>query len=317
MDTLLYIVGCLPLAMPALIIYRYLRISPAIAEASIKEETPIPARQVDFRLLLPFVFAIYAVGGLMYSVIGQISTPPGGLWYIYSLIPYIIFLLVAGPLGDNYGRRLNGLIGAILVGIGFMLIGLFRGVPQYLAAQTLLVGGYAFLDTFSWVIAADVTSRNKIPLYYGIILSANILAILTGVLLGGKIGMLVSGSEVLTVSLAGLFSFISLVFIFRLGETLPQGQAEATVQQAISIEELAEKTGLTHREADIGKLLIAGKTTPEILEDLAIAPDTLKTHLRNIYRKVGAKNRLDFTLRVMKGTRPAEGPHAADSNTDS
>ncbi len=316
MNVLLYIIGCLPLAMPVLIIYRYLKISPTVTEATVNEDTVLPYVKVGLRLLLPFIFAIYAVGGLMYSVIGQISTPPGGLWYIYGLAPYIIFLLIAGPLADNYGRRLNGLIGAIVVGIGFMLIGLLRGVPQFLAAQTLLVGGYAFLDTFTWVIAADVASRRKTSLFYGIVLSANILAILTGVLLGGKIEMLASGSEVLTVSLAGLFSFISLVFIFKLGETLPRGRGISAAQRPIAIEELAGKTGLTPREIDIGKLLIAGKTTPEILEELAIAPDTLKTHLRNIYHKVGAKNRLDFTLRVMKGNEPAEGNHSANSDTD-
>ncbi len=33
---------------------------------------------------------------------------------------------------------------------------------------------------------------------------------------------------------------------------------------------------------------------------LVIAPDTLKSHLRNLYRKVGVRNRVEFTLLAIK-----------------
>jgi DNA-binding NarL/FixJ family response regulator len=50
---------------------------------------------------------------------------------------------------------------------------------------------------------------------------------------------------------------------------------------------------LTEREAEIMKLLIAGKSNKQIGLDLGLQEITIKIHLRNAYRKIGATNRAD------------------------
>jgi DNA-binding NarL/FixJ family response regulator len=50
---------------------------------------------------------------------------------------------------------------------------------------------------------------------------------------------------------------------------------------------------LTEREAEILKLLIAGKSNKQIGLDLKLQEITVKIHLRNAYRKIGAGNRAD------------------------
>lgn len=50
---------------------------------------------------------------------------------------------------------------------------------------------------------------------------------------------------------------------------------------------------LSDREAAVLRLLIEGKTNKEIGRDLALQEVTVKVHLRNIYRKIGATNRAD------------------------
>lgn len=50
---------------------------------------------------------------------------------------------------------------------------------------------------------------------------------------------------------------------------------------------------LTEREAEALKLLIAGKTNKQIAIDLGLQEITVKIHLRNCYKKIGATNRAD------------------------
>ena len=50
---------------------------------------------------------------------------------------------------------------------------------------------------------------------------------------------------------------------------------------------------LTERESEIMKLLIAGKSNKQIGIDLGLQEITIKIHLRNAYRKIGATNRAD------------------------
>lgn len=50
---------------------------------------------------------------------------------------------------------------------------------------------------------------------------------------------------------------------------------------------------LTDREAQVLRLLIAGKTNKQIAIDLDLQEITVKIHLRNSYKKIGAGNRAD------------------------
>jgi DNA-binding CsgD family transcriptional regulator len=255
---------------------------------------------------LPFIFIIYAVGGMMYSVVGNVSSNPSGLLNFYTFIPYVVLLFLAGAISDTFGRRFNSILGAIAVGVGFMLAGLLSGNMQFVMVQTFMVGGYAFLDTFTWVIAADLSISRRTPIYYSAVLGTNILAILTGVVLGGKFSELVSGDELLIVCIAGILCFISLALVYKLRETLKFEECIPAPKSQASLEILSQKMSFTPRELEIVKLLIEGASTTEILGQLVITPNTLKTHLRNIYRKSGARNRWEFTMVIMKETNGSD-----------
>ncbi|MGB3146740.1 MAG: LuxR C-terminal-related transcriptional regulator [Paracoccaceae bacterium] len=57
---------------------------------------------------------------------------------------------------------------------------------------------------------------------------------------------------------------------------------------------------LSPREVDIARLLGDGLANREISESLAIAPDTVKWHLKNIFGKLGADNRTQAVLRLQE-----------------
>jgi DNA-binding NarL/FixJ family response regulator len=63
---------------------------------------------------------------------------------------------------------------------------------------------------------------------------------------------------------------------------------------------IQEKTGLSVREIEILVLLSSGLQNEEIAQKLFISPNTVKTHLYNIFKKIDVPNRLQATLWVAK-----------------
>lgn len=68
---------------------------------------------------------------------------------------------------------------------------------------------------------------------------------------------------------------------------------------------LAERNaivGLSNREVDVLRLVAKGKANKEIAAELALSSDTVKTHLTNLMRKLGAADRAHaVTLAIEQG----------------
>jgi len=56
---------------------------------------------------------------------------------------------------------------------------------------------------------------------------------------------------------------------------------------------------ISEREFEISMLVCHGFSNKEIANDLQIVLGTVKTHIRNVYRKVHAKNKITLLLRFM------------------
>jgi len=74
---------------------------------------------------------------------------------------------------------------------------------------------------------------------------------------------------------------------------------EGNVHTAVGIEDSeragAKALGLTEREVTILGALARGLSNDEIAKEFWVAPQTVKFHLTNIYRKLGVKNRTEAT----------------------
>ena len=57
---------------------------------------------------------------------------------------------------------------------------------------------------------------------------------------------------------------------------------------------------LTRREADILRHLASGLPISQIAKNLSISKNTMKTHLRHLYRKLGASDRNDAVAKGRK-----------------
>lgn len=65
---------------------------------------------------------------------------------------------------------------------------------------------------------------------------------------------------------------------------------------------LQRRYDLTPRELQIADLVCRGLRNEHIARDLKIRPGTVKTHVRNIYRKVKVKSKITMLLRFMAET---------------
>jgi PAS domain S-box-containing protein len=63
-------------------------------------------------------------------------------------------------------------------------------------------------------------------------------------------------------------------------------------------EESLSTLGFTPRQAELARLVVAGKSSKEAAFGLGLSESTIKNHLGSMYRKLGVKSRIDF-LRVV------------------
>lgn len=91
-------------------------------------------------------------------------------------------------------------------------------------------------------------------------------------------------------------------------------------EQPLRNDKAIKALGLTRREIEMLGFLAQGKSNKEIARDLGLSPNTIKTHLANLYEKLRVKNRtqavmsaaeLSLTLPVKRGeltelTHPGE-----------
>jgi DNA-binding NarL/FixJ family response regulator len=77
--------------------------------------------------------------------------------------------------------------------------------------------------------------------------------------------------------------------------------------------------GLTSREADVAELAARGYSVLNLSSRLAVAESTIRSHLKQIYRKLGVASRAELAARLFaaRAGNPAGRPPTADGTADS
>ncbi|MDO8427142.1 MAG: response regulator transcription factor [Deltaproteobacteria bacterium] len=76
--------------------------------------------------------------------------------------------------------------------------------------------------------------------------------------------------------------------------------AASRIRTEEEFEKEFKDASMTEREAEVFKLLLKGKSNKDISAITHISTDTVKTHLQNIYRKLGVRSRLEAVARFLK-----------------
>jgi DNA-binding NarL/FixJ family response regulator len=99
-----------------------------------------------------------------------------------------------------------------------------------------------------------------------------------------EIRAIVAGGSPMTPSVAR-----SVLATVRAGLPLPQGAQDGLVRY-----------GLSEREADVLRALVAGKGYKEIAYDLHISVDTVRSHIRKVYRKLQVHSAPEAVARAIR-----------------
>ena len=85
----------------------------------------------------------------------------------------------------------------------------------------------------------------------------------------------------------------------RLDRDALSGVLEAAGQRAL-IPKRDWPAGLSDREVDVIRLAVRGRSNRQIAGELFVSEDTVKTHVRHIYEKVGFSSRAGLALFAME-----------------
>jgi DNA-binding CsgD family transcriptional regulator len=168
------------------------------------------------------------------------------------------------------------------------------------------------LMLFCWVITASVVHRNQLPrifffalsvLFFVVpptIVSASLTLIFPGVSAAGDSILPVAVTAVLAFALmlATAMALSANALSGAIGRRKAEHSDAALPSDVAIIAELGKRHSLTNREREIAGYLVKGYTFPQIAETLVISLDTVRSHVKGIYRKMGIHKKQQLTAMV-------------------
>ncbi len=242
------------------------------------------------------VLLLVALGGLSaLLVLGQAHRSP--IWYAFLLvIPVLVVGYTAWPLlhRESPGLSLGGLLfGYTLLNV-YMMTAFFHTASCYRGVERvrLLVFGLGGLALASWL-----GSHNS-----GLIAESIARGDSLNSLFAFQAFAILAGSFVFVV-------YLEKVGFFRMAKGESAVERSALAQPGTTPHSLMEwpleeleshfrELGLTRQQAMIAALLARKTPDTTICDNLNISPSTLKTHIRNIHRRLGISSRHELAWLV-------------------
>ncbi len=240
------------------------------------------------------VFSVIKEESIYLPILGQA---------IYALT----FVLAAYYLDREKEIEKMALFGLIVLGCSFLLLPVALPAEILWPLYYLLEVSYGFIDLFMWVSLAyfcHLLSGNP-KTYYARGLLLNILFIIFGITLMPLLTLHFEeeGYFILSIT-AGIILFMGMLPALSLRKLRLAGHAVDGLSDIIDreMEKLKAHPDLqaenfTRKEKEIITLLLADQKNTVIAEKLGISNNTLKTHIKNIYRKAQVKNRSELLFK--------------------
>lgn len=259
---------------------------------------PGAARAINFSwtlLILPLLV------GLTYGLInGALAMrPAANSWVsplgmtLAELLAGVVLLVASRLLSPRVGASQIYAVGLVFTVAGLVLLSVGE-VPVWLAASVNELGFavFYFFMVVYWGDLARRVGRSVVRTYalgYTVFQASQIPGMLAGY------GLVFAGertAEALLLCAVVLAFFVVSLLVFNsprsaLRQWLAAGEpAETTDEVPEACACIAARHALSPREQEVLSLLARGRTAGYIGRSLGIAPDTAKTHIRSIYRKM-------------------------------
>ncbi|MEN6418045.1 MAG: helix-turn-helix transcriptional regulator [Clostridiaceae bacterium] len=251
-----------------------------------------------------FILVITVNSGLMFQVIMPAYSHIGVFADLYWAVPYVGAILLVYRFRGRATKPYLLYVAISMLGLAFVAFSAFeRSFWSYLLVDSLLLGACGINDLFWWSILGEMLDFDQNPARtFGIGLGANVAGVLLGKFVG-SLPVFASSAQASTLLGMAIVCFammllpqlhrqLSLViskntFLVSLS-SLPPEQQQQTVAR------IGGDTGLSERESEIAMLLLKGYPYKLIASKLYISESTVKSHVQNIYGKLGIHSRTEL-----------------------
>ncbi len=258
-------------------------------------------------LLLLFLFvATFSIDfGIMVQAINPKYTSISWLTSWYWIFPYVSAAFIMRQIKNSDDRRSLLYTAVGMIGFGFIIFLLLDySITSYLIVTTVMMGAWAIFDVFWWSMLGEMIEMVKSPAK---IMSVGFSAIMLGLLLGKFIASnnpTIAESNLSIISMAVIcVTLMILPLLHRLLSVILKNKTqdfEIEKTEAENINFIGIRDALTEREKQIAALLLKGRTCKLIASELFLSENTVKTHIKNIYSKMGIQKKSEFFNAMQK-----------------
>lgn len=289
---ILYLGNVLTPILPDIVVYGaiiFLSTSLSMNWESGKTRSTTEAIQKDKHLptLLITILIIFIAAGTTYNSIYPALVIYEEYEQFFNVLPFLPTALIAGYFLKKHTFNLL-YVGVIFLGFASISLFISQGVTQYFLLQGSIQVAWALLDLFAWVMGARYAMSHNNPrvqaFFVGSFLFGTTLGSMLAELFGGNILTEFTITHAL-LTLMPLFVSLLIIGLFRLFDS------DIEIDRLLKRKRIIENNDLTDREREIALLLIHDYTYSEVSEMLSISINTLKTHTKNLYRKLGVNQK--------------------------
>lgn len=250
------------------------------------------------------VFSIASGYALTLNEVGNAPNSSPLEWVVLLTVAVAI-ALVRKPGGEDALFSFS----ALLVIAGF-LAAPFTFDNNAPAANALLRIGRNCFDTLLWMTVAAIGKQNPFSLLValGLANAVRALGTIVGAVAGHTANDFVSlgGQEAHAITACALFVFVAFLWLgfrkFSFEDTINAVESPEVSAQAENHEDsfkercaaISEACGLTEREAEIFLCMARGRNVGFIQEHFVISRNTVKTHVKRIYKKLGVHSQQEL-----------------------
>lgn len=281
-----------------------LRIVPAEREKPSGVRFPIPWKLV----------ALMAFAGLASGLAGSLLTNADGTGAIHrvaatGLAGGVILVMVFVRKNRCDVRFLAKTV--LPVGILAFALVPFAGPTWAFAVSFLIKLAYVWFTFFVLLMLANISYRFEVPSLrlFAIARAASEGALFVGITVRRWVQqteLLSNDSFLFAIAVAGIVMILvcTLIWMSERSVNADWGASGISLKDSVHIpgereriimrcEQLGEQHGLTAREAEILGLIAQGKSRVEIEQQLFLSQNTVKTHVRHLYAKLGVHSKED------------------------
>lgn len=293
---LLAVMPCLPVASALL----YLRESSASRGAPVEQPARVPWARKTLRqnaailFVIPLIIEGFAYGSFLQLTFNLNSTLENTVGAAALALAAVLLLLTSilyvklkwsGPLFVLFS----------VLAFSYALIPLF--LKDVRVIIFILMLGYNFFYFFALALCADMRKAA------GVSLSACVVAAVLSFEVGNVAGSIFLAAffdaidpDSFRVAVSSAVVYSLLVGAFAAIQYLAKGREDSRELVADERSERAfcERFGLSRREQDVFLLLVKGRSAAVIAEKLFISVETVRVHIKSIYRKVDVHSQQDL-----------------------